>query len=857
MKDYKYHQWTLKDIERIFKVNFKKGLSSREAFLRLKKNGPNSIQKIRDNSFIKIFFRQFTNFFIILLIVAGFFALYAGDVTQCIILFLIVIVNVIIGFFQEYKAERSLEALKGAFNYKAKVVRDENILEVNSEDLVLGDIVLISEGDKIPADLRLIEEDSLRIDESSLTGESVPMSKKISILDIDTPLADRRNMAYSGTTVCAGRGRGVVVACGFKTEFGKIASLISVSDEKTPLEKRIFYMGKIISFYAILISIIIFILGVYRGWEVITLSTFTIALLVAAVPESLPTVTTLALAIGVTEMVKRKAIVRRLAVIEALAGVNIIATDKTGTLTENKLAVTELGYFNDEKFITKTIGGENKFEEEILRFSAFCSDASGQGIGEFVGDPLEVAILNRLDTTYSKSFHLWQKFERVNEIPFSSDRKFMMVSGKIENSGWTIAKGAPEAILKFCSLDQGERREIEKLYKKMLSEGLRIIAVCRKKIGREESSDLKNMKFLGILGFSDIPAPGVAEAIAQTISAGIRPIIITGDHPETAKHIANQIGFRVSDRSIISGSEISKLSDRELGSRVLRTKIFARATPEDKIRIVEILEKNGFSVAVTGDGVNDAPALKTATVGIAMGKRGSDVSKEAADIVLADDNYATIVAAIAWGRTIYDNLKNAVVFLLAGNFDALFLIIFAFIFNLPAPLTTVQILWVNLVTDSLPAIALSFEKPSAGILNQPPRSEKKESIRGPMIYAICLGGIGFIFSTILYLWGLHFSTEKAKTLVFVFLALMELAFIFSIRSKARIWQKPRDFFDNKFLNVSIVISLFMLFVVFLKPFRAIFSIEVISGIECLVLFGFLIAIFFLAEIIRYFLDRRN
>lgn len=857
MKQYAYHQWSVADTEKHFKVKTEEGLSEREAAFRLQKNGLNQISAKENNGPWLIFFRQFKNLFIILLIVASTISYFVDGLAQALILFVIVLLNVVVGFFQEYKAEKALQALKNTLIYKTKVLRDGEIDAIEVSKVVAGDIIVLREGDRVPADLRLFFEEGVRVDESSLTGESAPVSKHIKVLNLETNLADRVNMAYAGSTVYAGVARGIAVACGENTEFGKIAELVAEEQENTPIKKRVAYLSQVLFVVATILSVIIFTLGLYQGWEVLKLLTFTIALYVAAVPVSLPTVVTLALTIGVSSMAKKKAIVRRLGVIEALGCVNIIATDKTGTLTKNELAVENIAYWRKDGLEVYANDIKNKMQTDILLFAAYASSASGDAKGGFIGDPLEVAILNNLDQRNAILIDRRNTFQLKSEIPFDSDKKYMMVTGQVDNGKWLIVKGAVEKVLPFCKISKLRQIEIEDTMRKLSQKGLKTIALCRKTIDKLSGSDPKNMEFMGILGFSDQPQDGISSSIKSAIAAGIRPIIITGDNHFAAKYMAEEIGFDISDKEIVSGSEIDRLSDSGLKQKLNHVKIFARATPSDKIRIVKALEELGYVVAVTGDGVNDAPALKAATVGIAMGKRGNDVSKEASDIVLADDNYQTILSAVAYGRVIYDNIRNSIIFLLAGNFDELFLISIAFIFNLPAPLIVVQILWINLITDALPAMALAFEKPHSSILLETPRDAKKSDMKQAVIYASLLGFWALCVGLILFLWGLHDSAIKARTLVFTAAVLHEMIFVFSIRSRSRIWQNWREFFHNKYLLFTIGIAIILQSIVLLPPFHKFFGTTNLTGLEIFVLAVIAVTSFFIAEGIRALMDRKK
>jgi Ca2+-transporting ATPase len=847
MKEGIFCSLKLETIREHFRSNFKVGLTEGEAKKRLARDGKNSFEKIKEISALSIFLRQFTNLFIILLMAAALVSLFIEGLSHSIIFVIIIVVNITIGFFQEFKAERALDALKRNFSSKAKVLRDGKIVEIDTEDLVTGDIVEIAEGDKVPADMRLIEEGGLRVDESTLTGESLPISKKICELASATALGDQANMAFLGTGVKAGRARGIVVATGNRSELGKVAEMVEREDEKTPLELMILYIGKILTILVGSIALLIFIIGLFQNYQIFELLTFVISLLVAAVPESLPTVVTLALAVGVLAMVKKKVITRRLSVIEALGQVNVIITDKTGTLTQNKLKLVEYAKIEKENIDTSKKG---KNYLDTLSWASICSSAAGEREGQFVGDPLEVAILEELFRVGRKELGAKSKFIESSTLPFDSDKKYMVKSGTLGGKKVLIVKGAVDRVIKFCKLGKREKENVDSVLLDMSRKGFKAIAVLKKEIKIGASSDLNNMKLLGIFGFSDQAEEGVGGAIAQTISAGIKPVIVTGDHPEAARYIASTIDFAVSDEEIVTVDKLEKLSEEELSEILPKIKIFARVTPADKYRIVEAYKKAGFTVAVTGDGVNDAPALKIADVGITMGIKGNDVAREAADLVLTDDKYQSIISAIIYGRTIYDNIKNALIFLLASNFTELFIVLIGFIFSLPLPLLAVQILWINLITDSLPAIALAFEKPSRSVIKQPPRESGRSSVRHFIKISLILGVISLIVCFALYLYGLEASVVKARTLVFAMIVFSTLAMVLSIRAKELFYKDFLGLFENWYLNVAIVISVILQVIVFLPGTREYFGTTGLNGVEILVLSAGVVAIFLATEVVK-------
>jgi len=833
------------------------GLSQGKANFRLQKNGYNSLESLSEAGPLKIFFRQFSNFFIILLFAASAISYFAEGPFQSLILIIIIFVNVTLGFFQEYKAERALSSLKETFHSKAKVMRYGKVRLIDSRELVLGDIVLFEAGDKIPADLRLIEEESLRVNESSLTGESVPVSKNAKTLPMDTTLADRKNMLFCSTIIVAGRGVGVVTATSKETEFGKIAKLVTKEEDKTSLEKQVAYLAKNLTLIAVAFSLVIFLLGWFRNFEILELLTFTIALLVAVVPESLPTAISLSLAIGVSRMAGKKAIVRKLSVVETLGTTNIIVTDKTGTLTNNELEIDKIIAFENGKFLTEEEGKNEERQLSLLLHALACSNVSLAKEERKIGDPVEIAIVQKIDDSKKLDQFIEKGYERLFEIPFDSDKKFMAVLVKSDGKKSLIAKGMPEKVIDFCILKEKEREVILLEVHKLSSMGYKVIALSDKHLGTLKSSALKDMKFRGLLALIDEPSAGVKEAIARTISAGIRPVIITGDHPETARFVAEKIGLSIKDDEIMTGADLQLKRGRAFDECLRNVKIFARATPQDKIQIVQSLQRLGYSVAMTGDGVNDAPALKQAQVGISMGIKGTDIAKDSADIVLADDKYSTIVAAVEYGRTIYDSIKNTIVFLLSGNFIEISLVTVSFLIGLPLPLTALQILWINLITEGLPAMALSFEKPSPNVLRQGPRSISLDTFKGSFVYAAKIAMSLFITSFGLYLWGLQFSTVKAKTIVFCFIVFAELVNVLSIRSRDRIWRNPLEFFENKYLTGFILIAFSLQLAIFTPFIAEIFGIVPLGASDIGLLSGAVIINFIVAELVHAGHDRRS
>lgn len=858
---YAFHQWSIADVERHFEVNTKEGLSERRAYFRLNKYGSNTLQSLEGSGPFKILLGQFTNFFIVLLLIAAIISYFVDGWIQAMVLIAIVILNVLLGFFQEFKAERAVLSLKNSFKSRSKVLRDGKVKLISSERITLGDIILIEAGDLIPADLRVVESHSLRVNESALTGESLPVGKYDQVEDLDTPLADRRSMLFASTMAVAGHGYGVVVSIGRDTEFGKIAGLVSAPEDKTPLEKQVSFLGKTLTLISVVIVAILFLLGFLRGYEALPLLTFTIALLVGAVPESLPTIITLSLAIGVSRMAKKKAIVRKMAVIETLGTTDVIATDKTGTLTDNQLDAARVALIKSNKVVTLNVESAKQIDAptiELFEKAVLCSNVNTRGAEEFVGDPLDVAIMEKAKSFHEGIIAKTRPFKRIMEVPFDSEKKYMAVLVQSPNhKKEIIIKGAPEKIISLCKINSVHKALILEASMSLSKEGFKLIAVATKQIDESTFSTLNNLKFVGLLGLVDEPSAGIKDAIKKTIEAGIRPIIITGDHPETARFVASKIGFPVNDDEILIGSDLGKLSDRQLIKALEKIKIFARVTPEDKINIVEKLASKGYSVAVTGDGVNDAPAIKKANVGIAMGIKGTDVARDSADIILSDDKYGTIISAIEYGRSVYDNIRNAIIFLLSCSLYEILLIGLAFIFDLPVPLLTLQILWINMVTDSFPALALAFEEPSTKVLKEKPRSANAKSMGQPILYSFYLSTVAFLTGLILYLWGLGYSVDKARSLVFAYGVLQALAYVLSIRSPYRIWQNAKSFAQNKLLIGSIIIVLLLQTVIFTEPFIKIFGVVSLTSGEIVVLAVATLITFIAAEVIRWGLDKTH
>ena len=765
-----YYNKGIQEILSEFKTDATTGLTTEEVSRKLEEYGYNILTAKRKKRFIRMFLEQFKSFMIIILLIAasisGVVGVMEGEgLLDTFVILGILLVNAFVGAFQERKAESSLEALKNLAAPETKVLRNGVITEIATRELVPGDIVILETGAVIPADLRLTESVNLKIQESALTGESVPVDKHTDTLEgKEIALGDRINMAFSSGMVTYGRGRGVVTSTGMQTEVGKIANMLQKTvDTETPMSRRLEQLGKVLGIAALIICVVIFIVGVLYGNSVLSMFMTAVSLAVAAIPEGLPAVSTVVLAIGVQRMVKRNAIIRTLPSVETLGSATVICSDKTGTLTQNKMTVVE-AYVNHKRDVINRATPStvlNEEENRLLSISVLCADAhvrtTEDGKFEYVGDPTETALLDFGILYGMYKDNIEKEFPRVAEIPFDSERKRMTTVNRLsEQSTRVNVKGGLDEVLSVCDkiIINGKVRpalpdDLEKIRnanEEMADSALRVLAMAYKDlpeapknvhIGELESG----LIFIGLLGMIDPARPEVIDAVARCNTAGIRPVMITGDHKSTAMAIARKVGIFRDGDLVITGAELEKLSEEEFAANVARYSVYARVAPEHKVRIVKAWQHHDEVVAMTGDGVNDAPALKQADIGAAMGIVGTDVAKGAADMVLTDDNFATIVSAVEEGRRIYDNILKAIQFLLSTNIGEIFLLLVTSIFNLGTPLLPIHILWVNLVTDSLPALALSVDPADKGIMDRKPRNSKKGFMTKGMIWRIMYQGI--------------------------------------------------------------------------------------------------------------------
>ena len=841
-------QWHTLSVSQTFEKlrSSARGLTVAEAERRLTEYGPNQLQAAARISPWMILLEQVKNVLIIILLFATALSAFLGHGVEAIAITVIVLFAVILGFVQEYRAERAIEALREMAAPTATVVRDGRERRINALELVPGDLILLATGDKVPADARLIEAVNLQTVEAPLTGESAPIQKHTSPLEDERlPTGDRKNLVYAGTVVTYGRGRAVVVATGMATEFGKIARLLeSVDTAKTPLQLNLDRVGKTLARVSFGVVLVIVALGVFRGQPFVEMLIFGVALAVAVVPEALPAVVTISLALGVKRMVKRNALVRRLPAVETLGSTSVICSDKTGTLTRDEMTVRRLfvggqmlqvsgrGYEPQGKFSLN--GTEVEPSEPIsvlLRAAALSSDARLErnetgDKWEIKGDPTEGALVVLAAKAGLDKTELDAQFSRVSEIPFSAETKRMITLHETPDGVTAYAKGAPEVIVQSCAfeltadgkkpMDEARRAEVLEVAREMAAEALRVLAVAGKPDASAEAAD-KDMTLLGLVGMIDPPRREARAAVHECEQAGIKVIMITGDHPLTAKAVAQELGISKNGR-IVAGPELEAMDDAELERVIESIEVCARVSPTHKLRIVTALQKRGQIVAMTGDGVNDAPALKKADIGIAMGITGTDVSKEAAAMTLTDDNFASIVAAVEEGRGIFSNIKKYLMYLLSSNIGEIGLMAGATLAGLPLPLSAVQILYVNLATDGLPALALAVDPPEEDLMRRPPRDPGTGIFTRPVVMLMLVGGL---WSTVvnlgLFVWALNSgrSVQEAMTMTFVSLVLIQFFKAYNFRSdRHSVLRRP---FANKWLNLAIIWELVMLALILYVP----------------------------------------
>lgn len=855
------------------------GLTDDEVKRRLEKYGSNELKEEAGKSFLSKLLAQFSDFLILILIAAALISFFVGEANDAIVILAIVILNAFLGLYQEGRAEKALEALKKMASPTAKVIRNGHLIEVPASTLVPGDIVSLDAGDIIPADLRLIESSNLKIEEASLTGESVPVEKDSHIVfQEDVSLGDRKNMAYMSTSITYGRGKGLVVETGHNTEIGKIATMIQTyEDEATPLQKQLNRLGKFLGITTIVVCIVVFLIGLLQGRELLEMFMVSISLAVAAIPEGLPAIVTIVLALGMNRMVKRNAIVKKLLAVETLGSTTVICSDKTGTLTQNEMTVVKL--YTDGKIIDVTGTGydtvgefkingttieDSSFLNSLLSIAVLANDADLDKTDEgykVIGDPTEGALVTLAAKGNIHKSIANEKYPRIEEIPFDSARKMMTTfhENYLPNKIVSFTKGAPDIVINRCSkikiadeiLDFTDdmKKEVLEVNSNFSRDALRVLALAYKEydeLPKEISPDNNeiDMTFVGLVGMIDPARPEAKEAIRKCKEAGIKTIMITGDYKDTAFAIAKELGMAESIDEAMMGDELNKISDEELREVVKKVKVFARVSPEHKVRIVTALKENGEIAAMTGDGVNDALALKKADIGVSMGITGTDVAKNTAEMILTDDNFASIVAAVEEGRIIYSNIKKFVAFLLSCNIGEILLVFTSILLNLPVPLIAIQLLWLNLVTDSFPALALGVEKGDPDIMKVPPRDTKEPILTRRMLRGIISQSLAIAVASLLsYRWGLMTydgDLLKARTIIFTSLITAELLRAFSSRSQKYTLFKI-GFFSNMTMVYAVLVSFALLLAVVYVPFlQPIFHTTNLSLFDWPVILGFAI-----------------
>ena len=820
----------------------KQGLTEKEVKERKEKYGKNKLEEKKKESFIVKFIKQFNDFMIIILIIASIISAVVSkmqgenDYVDSIIIIVIVVFNALMGVIQEAKAEKSIEALKQMTPQLAKTIRSGKTVEINAEELVKGDIIILDAGNFVPADCRILESYNLKIEESSLTGETQGAEKDADVLcSKNAPLGDMKNMAFMASIIVNGHGKAVVTDIGMNTKVGQIANMI-IEDEapQTPLQKKLGEVGKILGLACLAICVIIFVMGLIKHIEPVEMFMTSVGLAVAAIPEGLPAIVTIMLSIGVTKMAKKNSIIRKLPAVETLGSSSVICSNKTGTLTQNKMKVVDVRSQN------------RKFIIELATLCTDCDVNVENDVTKVSGEPTEKAIVEEGINIGSVKNRLENFMPRVNEIPFDSNRKMMTTIHKIGNKYRVITKGAPDVLLQKCTkqidtisemtnqynikIRSLENLKIQSDNRQMAQKALRVIAVAYKDLdvlpSKIDSQSIENnLTFVGLIGMIDPPRKGVKEAVQVCKNSGIKTVMITGDHLETAKAIAKDLGILEQRDLAITGQELDKMTQNQLEKNIKKYSVFARVTPEHKVRIVKAWQRNGAVVAMTGDGVNDSPALKNADIGIAMGKNGTDVAKNAADIILTDDNFVTIVEAVKQGRNIYDNIKKAIHFLIATNIGEIVTIFMGLVLGLKSPLLAIQLLWINLVTDSLPAIALGLEKPEKDIMQRKPVDSKKGIFADGLWNKIIVEGImiGVLTLVAFSIGNKYYGLEVARTMAFLAIGFLELIHSFNVKNERSIFEA--GLFENKYLVESLVLGIFVQTIVVVVPaFASVFEV---------------------------------
>lgn len=826
-----------------------KGLSDNEVRNRKDIFGDNALKEKKRKGILKVFLNQFKDLLVGILIVAGIISIITDNVESTLVIFIVIFLNAILGTVQYFKAEQSLEALRSLTAAKCKVIRNGLKQEILSKDIVPGDILFLEAGDLIAADGRIIENHSLQVNESSLTGESLAVEKNEEVLsDDEIPLSDRKNMVFGGTLVTYGRAIAVVTSTGMNSELGKIANLMENTQAKeTPLQKTLDKFSGKLAIIIIAICIIVFVLEIYRDESILNALMFAVALAVAAIPEALSSIVTIVLALGTEKMAKENAIIKDLKAVEGLGAVSVICSDKTGTLTQNKMTVQKV-YVDNKLIDGRELKKDNLAHRFLINNALLCNDSVTMD-GKEIGDPTEVALVNLGEELHLDELVIREKYQRISEIPFDSDRKLMSTVNMVNSKLVLFTKGALDVLINkvnYVADSQGirklsdeEKKEIISVNKKLSEQGLRVLAFAYKELqDREEitKEDENNYIFTGLISMIDPPRLESKDAVHKCIMAGIKPVMITGDHKVTAAAIAREIGIMGKDDIAVEGLEIDKLNDEQLKEKVKNISVYARVSPEHKIRIVRAWQSSGEIVAMTGDGVNDAPALKQADIGVAMGITGTEVSKEAASVILTDDNFSTIVKAVENGRNIYNNIKNSIKFLLSGNLSAIIAVLYCAIINLPMPFAAVHLLFINLLTDSMPAIAIGMEKSNGNLLKEKPRGRNESILNKELLKIVAFEGIIISIFTIISFYGgnPNLNPKAASTMAFSTLCLARLFHGFNCRGNQSIFKLGIT--TNIYSICAFLVGVLLLStVLFIPPLKIVFNVVSLSGNQYLLL----------------------
>ena len=893
-----WHKKKIEEITKILGTSLGKGLTESEVKRRLDKFGENKLQEKPKEGLVKKLLKQFSDFLVLILIAAAIISIFIGEGRDSIVILAIVTINAFLGIYQEGRAQKALEALQKLTSPTAKVIRDGHLDHISTSYLVPGDLVVLEAGDIVPADVRLVESSNLKVDEASLTGESLPVEKDCQIVyKEDIHLGDRENMGYMSTIISYGRAKAIVVESGHDTEIGKIATKIQSFDEElTPLQKKLNALGKYLGIITIIVCIIVFTVGILQGRKIMEMFMVSISLAVAAIPEGLPAIVTIVLALGMNRMVKRNAIVKKLLAVETLGSITVICADKTGTLTQNEMTavriftgnrvyeVTGVGYEPKGEFTQegKRIDIKNRNDlKDLLSIGLLANDAalnSANDIYSVVGDPTEGALVSlaHKGNLIKRSYN--EMYPRVEEIPFDSRRKMMTTFHKNYRPGKIVSftKGAPDVIIKRCNsisidgdikaLDSHWKKKILNINTSFAKDALRVLALAYREYDRLPSaisSDKveNNMIFVGLVGMIDPSRPEAKKAIIKCKEAGIKPIMITGDYKETAFAISKELGISSSMKEVIVGEQLDQISDKELKNVVKKTSVYARVSPEHKVRIVSALKSNGEIVAMTGDGVNDSMALRKSDIGVSMGITGTDVAKNTAEVILTDDNFASIVAAVEEGRIIYSNIKKFVFFLLSCNIGEILLVFISILNNLPIPLLPIQLLWLNLVTDSFPALALGMEKGEDDIMRLKPKDPDSPLIDKNMMVDIIVQSIAIgVTSLLAYTWALKafpHSLEKARTITFATLIMAELLRAYSSRSERHLLFEIGVLSNRSMLYATSLSFLLLLGVIYIPFLQPIFYTLPLGLMDWTIVMSFAFFPLIISELYKTLINRRK